>query len=117
MTPEETLIAAAEDMAKYGQAKETFFDSKPMPNGRYDWKTAPACAMGSLARVSGGVQGEGIVNDVQDGGAVHLLAEQIRRDGLMPEYADDYQAVTGFNDRDSTSAEDMILTMKRAAGE
>lgn len=110
MTPEEHLLKAAEDMAEHGQAKESFF----APGQR--WETAAACAIGSIARSGNLTRDGGIVKEGACGSpAVRLLARQIRLEHPAYDIHDDYQAVTLYNDADSTSAEDMILTMKRAS--
>lgn len=114
MTPEETLAKAADDLATHGHAKETFYDS----TSRQDWVTAPACALGAIARVTGHAsKSQGIVREeIFTSEAVKKLAATIRRG--LPELfaeADDYATVTGYNDHKDTTAEDMILTMKEAA--
>lgn len=116
MTPEETLLKAADDLARYGHAKETFFET----SGEQDWRTAPACAFGALARVIGGdaTSENGVVSGddvlfVSD--AVHRLANVIRGKVDALKLADNYQAVTLYNDADSTTGEDIILAMKEAA--
>lgn len=113
MDPREHLLKAADDMAKYGQAKEAFYDK-----GLYDldWRTAPACAYGSLCRTADGqyVSDGGVIHDLPMTPAVHRLANTIRAK-LDRQDMDDYQAITFYNDMDSTSQEDMILTFKEAA--
>lgn len=113
MTPEEILIKAADDLATHGHAKETFYNS----SGAQSWETASACALGAIARVTGHAsKGQGIVREeIFEDEAVKKLAAKIREKGGM--YADDsdYAVVTGYNDADHTTAEDVILTMKEAA--
>ena len=113
MTPEETLAKAADDLATHGHAKETFYDS----TSRQDWVTAPACALGAIARVTGHAsKSQGIVRDeIFTSEAVKKLAAKIREKDGEYAYSDDYSTVTGYNDDDHTTAEDMILTMKEAA--
>lgn len=116
MTPEETLLKAADDLAQYGHAKETFFET----SGEQDWHTAPACAFGALARVIGGgaINENGVVSGDDTlfaGDVVHRLANVIRGKVDALKLADNYQAITGYNDMDSTTGEDTILAMKEAA--
>ncbi len=114
MQPEEVLLKAADDIAQHGHAKEVFFDSA----AKASWAGAPACAYGAMARAGNWVQGNGTVTDLYEGTfaeAAKRLADVIRGrvDALV--LADDYQAITTYNDDDNTTAEDMILAMKEAA--
>lgn len=114
MTPEETLIKAADDLATHGHAKGTFYN----PSGAQSWETASACALGAIARVTGyASKGQGIVRDeIFTSEAVHKLAATIReKGGKYANLGDNYCTVTGYNDDDHTTAEDVILTMKEAA--
>jgi hypothetical protein len=114
VTPEEILIKAAEDLATHGHAKEVFFDS----TARSAWQGAPACAYGAMARVGNWVQENGTVTDLYEdtfAEAARRLASVIRGKVDALSVADDYQAITGYNDADTTTAEDMILMMKEAA--
>jgi hypothetical protein len=111
---DEILTLAAGDIAQHGHAKETFYQS----TGTQTWEVAPACALGAIARVSGCArEGNGIVTDaVFSTEAVRRLAGTIRgKLGGSYATADDYLTITGFNDDDSTTAEDVILMMKEAA--
>lgn len=116
MTPEETLLKAADDLAQYGHAKEVFFET----SDEQTWHTAPACAFGALARVIGdevmnenGSVGGG--DALFTGDAVHRLASVIRGKVDALKLADNYQAITGYNDHKDTTGEDVILAMKEAA--
>lgn len=116
MTPEETLLKAADDLAQYGHTKESFFET----SGEQTWHTAPACAFGALARVIGGdaINENGVVtgdDTLFAGDVVRRLANTIRAKGPQFVGADNYQTITGYNDLDSTTGEDMILAMKEAA--
>lgn len=113
MTPEEILTKAADDIATHGHAKETFYNS----TGRQDWQTAPACALGAIARVTGyASKTQGIVREeVFTSEAAKKLAAKIRAKDGRYALADNYGTITGYNDDDHTTAEDMILTMKEAA--
>lgn len=119
MSPQETLLKAAESIAEHGHAKESYFEGRAD-----DWETNPACAYGAMARTnpekfmySDGYAPRGFVQtDVIDRTpAADLLAEQIRRE--HPEFIKDstYTTITYFNDRPSTTGEDVILMMKKAA--
>ena len=117
MTPEETLMAAAEDIAEHGHHKGGYFKQTASVSERL---SAPACAYGAMARVVGLVTYGGLTYDISTlGPAAEKLAEQIRRDGpvLLCRNAqfDDFAAITYFNDRPTTTGEDVILMMKKAA--
>jgi len=113
VTPEEILAKAAEDIAIHGHAKEKFYSSTSYEG----WQTAPACALGAIARVTGyASKSQGIVREeIFESEAAKKLAATIRGkvDGFS--VADDYQTITGYNDHKDTTAEDMILAMKEAA--
>lgn len=123
MTPQEILLAAAEDLAKHGHNKQNFYGTPPPGKGP---ESAPACAMGSIARV---MEAPRVWNgyatlDISSHPAVHLLAEQIHREmpGWVPGSDDyvtvatfNYVTVATFNDLPSTTGEDVILAMKKAA--
>lgn len=113
MTPEETLLKAADDLAQYGHTKGTFF----WTSDEQTWHTAPACAFGALARVigEGAINEYGTVSGDDAGDAVQRLANVIRDKVDALKLADNYQAITGYNDMDSTTGEDIILAMKEAA--
>lgn len=113
MTPEETLAKAADDLATHGHAKETFYAS----SGEQPWQTAPACALGAIARVTGyASKRQGIVRDeIFASEAVKKLAATIRAKVGAYADADNYCTVTGYNDDNHTTAEDVILMMKEAA--
>jgi hypothetical protein len=123
VTPEEILAKAAEDMAKYGHTKGSFYSSK----GEQPWETAPACAYGSMSRVAHTTDRRGIVSEVDHpaiGRAAAKLADVIRPH-LAAIYSDwhpdrinqaeSYNVITQYNDHDNISAEDMILRFKEAA--
>jgi hypothetical protein len=119
MTPEETLLKAAEDIGEHGHNKQTYF------GGNGHWSQGPACAFGAIARTQPerymraiGNGGFVLNEEVEKSAAAKLLAEQIRRDypDLIPNNdGADFLAVIQYNDHPSTSAEDVILTMKKAA--
>jgi len=122
MTPEEQLLAAADDMAAHGKCEGQYLAP---PEGWYGtgtggwWQTGRSCAMGSLARVNGLVDEIGCVGaEVEMLPATRRLAEQIRKtvSGLW-DHANlsDAGVIAAYNDRETTTAEDMILTMKEAA--
>lgn len=113
MTPEDALLAAADDMSKHGLAKEKFYT-------RHDgWETAPACALGSLSRAMGRTGENGLVDpQIVDTSVAKKLADTIRDrlsvHDLLRE-CNAYEVITHYNDRASTSTEDMILAFKEAA--
>jgi hypothetical protein len=113
MTPEELLLKAADDMAEHGHCKGSFFEDLA------EWETTPSCAYGSLARVAGVVQPNGLIIDCRDldPEAVKRLAAVIRPLHPHPfvDYCDDYDVITTYNDHDSVTGEDMILAFKKAA--
>lgn len=110
MTPEEVLALAAEDMATHGMTKRYYYGEGREDDDR---TIAPACAYGSIHRTLAqrGLVDSEIVDptDPLILQAAHLLAQTIRRPGNI------FQVITAYNDADTTTAEDMILTMKRAA--
>src|ERR1044072_4003698 len=58
-TTRELLLKAAEDQEAHGHSCGAFFgETQDWPTNRNWWKNAPACAMGSLARVGGYVDDE-----------------------------------------------------------
>lgn len=110
MTPQELLTKAAEDVATHGHWKGTFSQSGVPDN------IAPACIYGALTRAATGTTtcydtADLVVWTVNPliQQAADLLAKSIGRD------RDTWYTVTQFNDADSTTAEDVILAMKRAA--
>lgn len=129
MTPEEHLLAAADDMAQHGQAKDVFLKDP------FEWETTPACAYGSLARVAGAYEvrtciggggrqmAEVYISSVTPAAvklAKHLRAKfpdlfgEVVADELRG-IDDTYTVITTYNDADTTTAEDMILAFKEAA--
>ncbi len=115
MTPEELLLKAADDMAEHGHCKGSFFA------GLYGWETASSCAYGSLARVAGVVQSNGLIDtdNLQDldPEAVKRLAAVIEPmvRHLRVDFNDPYDVITTYNDLPDTTGEDMILAFKKAA--
>lgn len=110
MTPEEHLLAAADDMAEHGHCKESFFETL---NG---WETSPSCAYGSLARTAGMVDGNGLIDNVNDFSvAADRLSAHIQDKFPYLRGLDTYNVITTYNDANTTTAEDMILAMKEAA--
>ncbi|GGR51498.1 DUF6197 family protein [Streptomyces roseolus] len=123
MTPEEHLLAAADDMAKHGLGKRRYLADPTQ------WETTPACAYGTLARVSGdytlmtlsddttefarvGVDSESVET------AARRLAKHLRAkfpDLFHGQWLNAHQVVTSYNDMPTTTAEDMILAFKEAA--
>lgn len=61
MTPEEHLLAAAEDQVKYGHCTGSYFDVESV-GSTTAWRTSSACAFGSIARSAGLVTPRGIVD-------------------------------------------------------
>ena len=121
MTPEEILMAAAEDIAEHGHHKGSYFKPTASASKR---AIAPACAYGAMARAAGLVRGlvshPHLIYDISIfSPAAEKLAEQIRRDGPVllcrNAQSDDFAAITYFNDRPTTTGEDVILMMKKAA--
>jgi hypothetical protein len=114
MTPEEILAKAAEDQAEHGHHKGSFYSSR----FGQSWETAPACAYGSMARVSG-IARDGVVFDTT-GPTIDRAAAKLA-DTIRPHVpvdlsrADAYTVITSYNDSSSTSAEDMVLRFKEAA--
>lgn len=134
MTPQEHLLAAADDMSEHGHTKSTFFRPEP---GQADWTKHASCAMGSIARVDRenlvNMRGDiymGVDSDIESCSATALLADQIRRSGVLLEIlaskqwgssfnlltkVADFQTVSLFNDFERTTKEDVVLMMKGAA--
>lgn len=128
MTPEEHLLAAAEDMSAHGHAKGRLF------GGGADWRNASSCALGSLARSNpeghiGKVDSDFLKSVIEDCPATARLADHLRRSNFLIglDFAGydrrvplhrmpDYEVITSFNDARNTTGEDVILSMKRAAG-
>lgn len=118
MTPEELLIKAAEDIATHGHWKQGYSD--PMEPET----TAPACAFGSLTRAATGYTtayanldvGSGLDEGVGIKGLIEqaalLLSTQVPN---RLELFEPFNVITEYNDLESTTGEDMILAMKRAA--
>jgi hypothetical protein len=111
MTPEELLLKAADEIARTGHCKGMYYTGG-------DERTAAVCAYGAMARAAsdgrtadyfGELDGPGraLVRD-----AAALLASEI-----YPFVSDPFHIITRFNDEDSTTGEDVILAMKRAAHE
>lgn len=114
MTTEEILLAAAEDQAKHGNTKGRFYEKgvgRPL-----SWREQPACALGSIARVSGKVTTAGFVeeNTLDREVVIRLANTIVQHTGLWNECYSD-AVIASFNDDPSTTAEDVILMMKRAA--
>lgn len=98
MTPEEILLKAADDIATNGHYKGNYFAGGDRANG-------PACALGAIDRAT---YGRGLRTDFHPSpllaSALHLLAKEI---GVSN--------IADWNDAPETTAEDVILAMKRAA--
>ena len=118
MTPQEELLAAADDIERHGLNKKTFFQSR-----EGEWHATPACSLGALARVTGHVASDGWIfgeNSVwlHAGEAPKLLASHIR--SKFPDVAstagpDSWDVISVFNDRETTTAEDVVRVMREAA--
>ena len=99
MTPEELLLKAADDIAENGHHKGSYFAG--------EGRTGAACALGALDRAAwGATRGvrysyatERVLSE-----AIGLLVKQCGS-GLIPRW----------NDAPGTTAEDVILTLKKAA--
>lgn len=115
MNPKELLAKAAETMSKAGMAKKSYCQDA-LPN-------SPVCAYGALTRAATC----GRTADYSEIG-FHATTEHIKR--LIDQAAellareingstspDEFATITNFNDRESTTAEDMVLHMKRAAND
>ena len=118
MTPEEILLAAAEDQAKHGNTKGSFYKADVGGLPPLSWREQPACALGSIARVSGKVTTAGYVEEsTLDREVVIRLANTIVRHTGLWNKCYPGAVISGFNDDPSTTAEDVILMMKRAAAD
>lgn len=109
MTPEENLLAAANYLSEHGHHKEAYFEgmgcapldvsSEGLAKGdREKYNGRPACAMGALYITA---ENYSVLME-----AAEMLNRAIPDSGSF--------SVPGWNDMRSTSAEDVILTMKRA---
>lgn len=120
MTPQEQLMAAANDLAQYGHAKEAFYEPLTV-NGPERWRTSPACALGALARTmnlteANGIIGHDEIEGLESAVAVRLLAANLKkRFPQLRVMSSPYSVITEYNDDESTSAEDVILAFKEAA--
>lgn len=115
MTPEEILLKAADEIARYGHTKDAFFHC----HQEHEWATARSCAVGAIARVSGKTTPDGpFVPEVDDSvltsEPVKLLAATIREKGRGTP-GTSFDTIVHFNDSKETTAEDVILMMKEAA--
>jgi hypothetical protein len=121
MTPAELLEKAADDIARYGHHKESYFDT----SGRVD--TAPTCAYGALTRaatdgltanyagiplsypsLNEGIKAMGLITQ-----AAELLARSLEPGNPEPLRA--FYIITEFNDQNNTQASDVVRQMKEAA--
>ncbi|MFF5973665.1 hypothetical protein ACFY7C_19270 [Streptomyces sp. NPDC012769] len=112
MTPEEHLLAAADDMAEHGHCKEYYFDDP------VNWQTSSSCAYGSLARTVSREAEEGryaAITEAQECGAAKMLAAHIQDKFPHLRGEETWVTITSFNDLPSTTGEDVILAMKEAA--
>ncbi|KPI09905.1 hypothetical protein OV450_3396 [Actinobacteria bacterium OV450] len=106
MTPEELLLAAADDIAAYGHHKGRMYGLTDDPDAM-----APACALGAIIRRSKGYKG--FLGDLMNGGAIQLLHDHIS-DGLGTQ-DDAIDDIAAWNDHPQITKEDVILAMKTAA--
>lgn len=105
----ELLIGAAEYISENGHTKDTYFGSRAPGDGYLDFEEAvdrklPACARGAInaARI---LKGKASVASIF--AAEHLLSESILPGpGLIN--------IARWNDNPETSAEDVILALKKA---
>lgn len=108
MTPEEVLEKAAQALAEKGHCKGNFGDDE----GRM-------CAVGAIRYAVSGSRGVYLASLSRPGDreltdlAIQLLGKEIESRVDTPQGYYDY--VPLFNDRPSTTGEDVILMMKRAA--
>jgi hypothetical protein len=123
MTPAELLEKAADDIARYGHHKESYFDT----SGRVD--TAPTCAYGALTRAAtdgltanyAGIPATFLIDRRTEGVKAWYLVSQaaeLLARSLKPGNFDSLQTfhiVTTFNDKDTTQASDVVRQMKEAA--
>lgn len=121
MTPEAQLLHAALAITRYGHHKHGFFDGSAHDyESPYPYAKAPACATGAIARAAGFMypSGRAVSDDVVESEAVARLAETITR--LRPEFSartgEAFRTVVDFNDHPNTTAEEVVLIMREAAG-
>lgn len=108
MTPEEVLLKAADEIARYGLHK-----------GNYALREdpdSPVCALGGIKRaVYGSVYGFAVDEKMSvEGAAVLKLENSIKKQGYEPE-CKQLAVIPMWNDEPETTAEDVILAMKKAA--
>lgn len=99
------LGSAAAYISEHGHHKGAMFANEPSP--------APACAIGSLV-ACGADMGMGLP-DSAFSRAQHLLTNKITESYGGSEW--EINAIADWNDDPATTAEDVILTMKRLAHE
>lgn len=114
MTPRELLLKAADCIAERGHWKGSY--SKP----GVPMSVGAVCAYGAMSWVA--TEGNTVAysdsctwsEDAEKviDQAARMLHKQIPRSL----YENPFNAITYYNDREDTSAEDVILAMKRAAG-
>lgn len=121
MTPQEVLAKAAEAMSQRGKATGTYESSKDDPH--FGVKGS-VCAFGAMSLAATNMQsscfaelgmyGNGAAHTAK--GLVNQAAELLARHIDTPGgYLEPFSKITHFNDH--SSAEDVILAMKRAAHE
>lgn len=118
MTPQELLLAAADDQALYGHTKGVYYKDAPVGDPRC--YTAPACAFGSLTRVTAADSNNHLGRHsyaVTNSPAAQLLAARIRNEYPVAADVDHpFDVITWFNDRPETTSADVQRVMVEAAG-
>jgi hypothetical protein len=131
MNPQELLIKAAETMSERGKATGAFVIPEGHSNTRWAGEAGSVCAYGAMTLAATGgrhCRYANLVDSYDETGtfirnevrllidqAASLLARQLRIDGMAGD-SDDFHAIITANDNPKTTGEDMILSMKRAAG-
>ncbi|KPI09906.1 hypothetical protein OV450_3397 [Actinobacteria bacterium OV450] len=113
MTPEELLLAAADDIAVHGHHKGALYAPRDRPRD-----TARACALGALTRRATHISPSAALSVHR--AAIQFLCNQIPdvrdpKDRFATESLDNTYKITAWNDHPQTSKKDVILAMQKAA--
>lgn len=107
LTPEEVLLKAANEIARCGHWKGWFSETDADPD-------SPVCAVGSINRVVFGKANMCDVRWIRTGQLDLNRVATMRLEAYLEQAVGEDSAAL-WNDRADTSAEDVILAMKKAA--
>jgi hypothetical protein len=124
MTPDQILLKAADIIAQAGHCKGEYYQAADPGMSAESWaqaedvaaQSAPVCAIGALRRARFGTAGGShyVTNPASELGQAIARLVTVIGDPPLPDATPEGRII-GFNDAPTTTAEDVILALKKAA--